>query len=185
MGMSKTVPPHVQERRSPPPTLGLVCDADWLTQCATNGVAKALPTLANAMLALRFDPALYDVFAFDQMLQTAILLRPLNLINKDDPDFEVWPVTDLDVTELQEWLQLAGLRHISKETVHDAIDLRASERAFHPIRDHLAASCGTSAFGSIAGWPTILALNEASTPPNRPYVPDRDGCSHFRAGVKE
>ena len=40
------------------------------------------------------------------------------------------PVTDLDVTELQEWLQLAGLRHIRKETVHDAVDLRDSERAF-------------------------------------------------------
>jgi len=31
------------------------------------------------------------------------------------------------VTELQEWLQIAGLQSISKETAHGAVDLRASE----------------------------------------------------------
>jgi len=118
-------------------TLGLVCDSGWLEQCATNGAGKALPTLANAMRALRYDPALHDVFAFDQMLQTTVLLKPLNLINQSEPDFAVRTVIDVDVTELQEWLQLAGLRHVNKATVHDAIDLRASERAFHPMRNHL------------------------------------------------
>jgi predicted P-loop ATPase len=135
--MSRTVPPEVQDRISPPPKLGLVCDADWLKQCAVNASGKALPTLANAMFALRLDPALYDVFAFDEMLRTTVLQKPLNLTNQDDADFAVRPVTDVDITELQEWLQLAGLRHVSKETVHDAVDLRANERAFHPIRHYL------------------------------------------------
>jgi predicted P-loop ATPase len=126
-------------KRVPPRPLGLVTDAEWLKQCAVNGSGKALPTLANAMFALRLDPALHDAFAFDEMLRTTALLKPLNMTKQADPDFEVRPVSDVDTAELQEWLQLAGLRHISKQTVHDAIDLRANERAFHPIRDYLLA----------------------------------------------
>jgi predicted P-loop ATPase len=137
MGMGKPVPPEDQDRSLHPTKLGLISDADWLKQCAVNASGKALPTLANAMFALRLDPALRDVFAFDEMLQTTVLLKPLNLLNQDDPGFIARPVTDTDVTELQEWLQLAGLRHLGKDTIHDAIDLRASENAFHPIRNHL------------------------------------------------
>ena len=160
--MSKTLQNRVQGQNSPTPTLGLVCDTDWLKRCATNGAGKPLPTLANAMFALRYDPALHDVFAFDEMLQTTVLLKPLNLINQSDPDFAGRPVTDLDVTELQEWLQLAGLRHVRKETVHDAIDLRASERAFHPMRDHLLNIVWDGHF-RLDGWLTEYlgaALNE-------------------------
>jgi predicted P-loop ATPase len=133
LNISKPAPSEVQPR-----PIGIVSDTDWLMQCATNGRGKALPTLANAMLALRFDPGLREVFAFDEMLQIAVLLKPLNLlINPNDSNFVVRPVADVDVTELQEWLQLAGLRNIGKDTVHDAIDLRASENAFHPINDYL------------------------------------------------
>jgi predicted P-loop ATPase len=40
---------------------------------------------------------------------------------------------------MQEYLQRAGLRRVTKDTVHAAIDLRASERPFHPVRDYLSA----------------------------------------------
>jgi predicted P-loop ATPase len=127
--------PKPRKRQSPDTTIKLVSDADWLGQCAVNGSGKALPTLANAMLALRLDPSLRDAFAYDEMLQAAVLMRPI--INEDDPYFTPRPATDVDVTELQEWLQLAGLRNINKETTHSAVDLRASECAFHPVRDLL------------------------------------------------
>ena len=41
------------------------------------------------------------------------------------------------MTATQEWLQLAGLASVSKDTVHQAVDLRATECSFHPVRDYL------------------------------------------------
>ena len=49
------------------------------------------------------------------------------------------PVTDDDVAALQVWLQRAGLHRISKDFMHQAVDLRARECAFHPVRDYLDA----------------------------------------------
>ena len=49
------------------------------------------------------------------------------------------PVTDADVGALQVWLQHAGFSCISKDVVHQAVDLRAHECAFHPVRDYLDA----------------------------------------------
>jgi predicted P-loop ATPase len=48
------------------------------------------------------------------------------------------PLTDVDVTRIQEWLQLAGLTGIGKEVVYQAVELRTFECAFHPVRDYLA-----------------------------------------------
>ena len=47
------------------------------------------------------------------------------------------PLSDADVSQVQEWLQHAGMPRIGREIVHQAIALRAQERAFHPIRDYL------------------------------------------------
>jgi predicted P-loop ATPase len=49
------------------------------------------------------------------------------------------PVTDSDVSQLQEWLQHAGLPKIGRETTLQAVDQRAQERSFHPVRDYLGA----------------------------------------------
>ena len=46
-------------------------------------------------------------------------------------------MTDIDAAVLQEFLQLAGLVKITRETVHQAIDQCAAERPFHPIRQYL------------------------------------------------
>jgi predicted P-loop ATPase len=47
-------------------------------------------------------------------------------------------VCDEDVAQLQEWLQQrAGLPKVSKDTCHQAVDLRGRENAFHPVRDYL------------------------------------------------
>jgi predicted P-loop ATPase len=92
-----------------------------------------LPNVANILIALRADPNLKDCFALDQMLQAPLLTKPLD----DNEGFEPRPLTDTDVTRFQEWLQLAGLRNISKEMMHQAVDVRAEECAFHPVRDYL------------------------------------------------
>ena len=48
-------------------------------------------------------------------------------------------------------LQHAGLRNLGKDTTHQALDMRAHERAFHPVRDYLAARSGTGRPGLVVG----------------------------------
>jgi predicted P-loop ATPase len=108
---------------------------DWLGECETDKRGKPFPILANAMIALRSDPAVKDAFAYDEMLCAAMLVRP---ISDKGEKLKPRPLTDIDVSSLQEWLQLAGLTNIGKETAYQAVDLRARECSFHPVRDYLA-----------------------------------------------
>jgi predicted P-loop ATPase len=47
------------------------------------------------------------------------------------------PITDQDITEIQEWLQLHGLPTVSWDTVFKAVELVAHENTFHPVKDYL------------------------------------------------
>jgi predicted P-loop ATPase len=46
-------------------------------------------------------------------------------------------VTDTDITGIQEWLQLAGLATVSRDTVYQAVEMLAREHTFHPVKDYL------------------------------------------------
>jgi predicted P-loop ATPase len=81
------------------------------------------------MLALREDPALAGLFRYNELLRTPVIVLPGG----------AWrPVTDVDVTKVQEQLQLAGLAGLARDTTHQAVDARAQESPFHPVRDYLA-----------------------------------------------
>ena len=90
------------------------------------------------MLAMRADPKLCDAFAYDEMLRAPILVAPLP---GDDEKFSPRPVRDTDVGIVQEYMQRGGLQKIAKDVTHQAVDLRAQECAFHPVRDYLNALC--------------------------------------------
>jgi predicted P-loop ATPase len=108
---------------------------------AVDDKGRPVPNLANAMLVLRSAPEVKRAFAFDEMLRASILDEVIP--GTMDPEISTLdlprPVRDTDVSALQEWLQKIGLPKLGRETVHQAVDLRAQERGFHPVRDYLNA----------------------------------------------
>jgi predicted P-loop ATPase len=114
--------------------------APWLADCICDDRGRATPNLANAMLALRSAPEITDAFVYDDMLRAPLLTRELPLVDSadaTDPGLYPRAVRDTDVSQLQEWLQHCGLPKIGRETMHQAVEQRAQERAFHPVRDYL------------------------------------------------
>ncbi len=93
--------------------------------------------LANAAHALRHAPELADLLARDDMMRQDMLTRFVPGATVPLGTDLVRPVQDQDVTAVQEWLQKVGLHALSKDTTHQAVQLRASERAYHPVCDWL------------------------------------------------
>jgi predicted P-loop ATPase len=121
---------------------------DWVRNCLRGEYGRPIPNLANAMLALRSDPAFKDMFAYDEMLRAAMLMRAI-----DEPAgaFKPRALTDVDVGKLQEMLQKLALVRLPKDIAHQAVDIVAHERRFHPVRDYLDGLVwdGTS---RVRGW---------------------------------
>ncbi|SFJ72037.1 Predicted P-loop ATPase and inactivated derivatives [Bradyrhizobium sp. Gha] len=106
----------------------------WLRFCQRDGKGRPLSNLANVMLALRNDEAVKNMLAYDEMYCGEVMIRKIgSQVDLATPK----PVEDVDATAIQEWVQLNGLPLIGRDAVHRAIDLRAHERRFHPVRDYL------------------------------------------------
>ncbi len=95
---------------------------------------RPLNNLANALHALRHAVQVQNAFAYDEMLRADMLLEAVPEVEDFDGPR---PVRDTDITAVQEWLQREGLTTIGQATVHQAVEARARERAFHPVRDYL------------------------------------------------
>jgi len=104
---------------------------NWLDACIKGETQRPLAILANVLIGLRAQWP--DHFSYDEMLCSPILARALD--NKHN--FTPHPVTDVDVGLLKEQLQHAGLKRLAKDTVHQAVDICAQGRGFHPVRDYL------------------------------------------------
>jgi predicted P-loop ATPase len=112
--------------------------AGWLASCDVDSRnKKPIANLANVMLALRRDPALLDTVAYDQMARMAMLTREMPSGGQAGALCEPRPLTDQDASALQEYLQRLGLARVSRDTVFQALEARAHERAFHPVQDYL------------------------------------------------
>jgi hypothetical protein len=109
-----------------------------------------LPNLANTLLALRCDPALADLLSYDEMLAAALLMRALSGAAPSET-FMPRPVTDDDVGIIQEHLQKTGLRRVGQNVVNQAVDMRARERSFHPVKQYLASVTWMACLASIHG----------------------------------
>jgi predicted P-loop ATPase len=103
----------------------------WLDACIRGETNRPLAILANTLTGLRAQWR--DHFQLDEMLCAPILMKSL----AGETNFTPRPATDVDVGLVQEQLQHAGLKRLAKDVVHQAIDIRAAECAFHPVRDYL------------------------------------------------
>jgi predicted P-loop ATPase len=108
-------------------------EPEWLSSCIKGDTGKPLPVLANALVGLRAEVP--DAFAFDEMARATLLMRPPTATSEA---FVSRPCTDVDVGVIQERLQRLGLARLGKDTMHQAVDVRAYECRFHPIRDYLS-----------------------------------------------
>jgi predicted P-loop ATPase len=105
--------------------------ADWLQRCILSDTKKPIPNLANALIGLGAE--MPDSFSYDAMLCAPMLMRPL----ESEDGFEPRVLADVDVGIVQERLQHAGLPRISKDIMHQAVDIRAQRCRYHPVRDYL------------------------------------------------
>ena len=113
---------------------------NWLDECILDERGRVVPNLANALRALRFAPELKDTVVYDEMLCATILQREFPVVTRCGvvvPGPLPRPVRDTYVSQLQEWLQWQGMPKVGADTTHQALDRRAQERAFHPVRDYL------------------------------------------------
>ena len=110
----------------------------WKEGWQVNDKGVPRSNLANALHALRNAPDLADMLVHDEMVRVDLLARPVPGTHAPNRPAG-FPVRDVDVTALQEWMQRAGLCSLTKDATHQAVERRASERAFHPVRDYLTA----------------------------------------------
>ena len=112
----------------------------WLEDAIRDDRGNIIGNVANALLALRENPALSDCFAYDEMRRTIMLTKrvPSKPARRgDNQQQQVRPIQDTDATAVQEYLQHFGLPRIGRETIFQAIEKHARERGFHPVRDYL------------------------------------------------
>jgi predicted P-loop ATPase len=126
---------------SPAPPRTKAPKADWLDHAILDQYGQPMPNLANALTAIRYTPELADALAYDELLRAAVLSKELPIVQgarlicgRPLPR----PVIDEDVTQLQEWLQHAGMPRLSRDTVHQAVDRHSRDHSFHKLRDWLS-----------------------------------------------
>jgi hypothetical protein len=111
---------------------------DWYERAYLGSKGQVLSRLHNVMMGLREDPAWAGVLAYDEMQATVLLCKPIPRFGQP-PERGTYPrpVRDDDVILIQEWFLIAGLHAVGKDVIHDAVERRARECGFHPVRDYL------------------------------------------------
>lgn len=107
----------------------------WKSDWQLSDSGSPLPNLFNAMVAMRNHPKLAGLVRYDEMARAAIVVAQV----PGTPHDASIPrqLSDDDVLAIQEELQQTGLRRIAKMTVQDAVQLRAGQDKFHPVRNYL------------------------------------------------
>jgi predicted P-loop ATPase len=108
----------------------------WVSACIKDAKGRPIPNVANAIIALEGATDVRDALGYDEMLRAPVLMHEPGIPIGGDV-IEPRPLTDEDVTDIQKWMQHAGLERIPRHTVRDAVDLCARRQSFHPLRNYL------------------------------------------------
>ncbi len=109
----------------------------WLSKCQLTQQGEVRSNLVNTFLPMRDDPRVASIVRYDEMLRLPILMQPVPGAQLDGGGFHPRPIRDEDYTALQEWLQKEGLQSVASTTTRQAVDARARELSFHPVRQWL------------------------------------------------
>jgi predicted P-loop ATPase len=154
----------------------------WRASSIVDDRGRIVANLADAMIALRADPSIEGAVAFDEMAQATKLEKRLPLApNGKHAGTDPVPrlARDEDVSQLQEWLQHQGMPRIVKDTVQQAVNQRARECFFHPVREWLA-NLRWDGTERLTGWlQTYLGATGPQDCHHRSHVPHRDGGKGF------
>ena len=113
-------------------------EEDWRFKWQTTDKGMPIGNVHNALIGLREDGNLSDILTYDQMSRTILLTKPTpDITGETDQSDLPRPIRDTDITNIQEYLQIAGLTRLAKEIAHQAVEKRAEERAVHPVKDYL------------------------------------------------
>ena len=96
---------------------------------------EPIPNLFNAMVTLRGHNQLSRIVRFDEMSRTPMLVDQIPGTEHDRTLPR--PLRDQDITAIQEAIQDIGIRRMAKATVQDAVESRAQEDKYHPVKDYL------------------------------------------------
>lgn len=131
-------PKRRRKKPKPAPAVPLGGWPSWHDKLRRDDRGRIVNDLANALIALRADPEFDHAAAYNEMRQHSLVNRVWPRAPDAEPGEDpVREVTDDDIGRLQEWLQVMGIPRVSRETVHQAVEIIAREHRFHPVRDWL------------------------------------------------
>jgi predicted P-loop ATPase len=88
----------------------------------------------TALAVLKAHPDVSNLFVYNQMSRATVVRGTV----PGSPHIRASDILeDADVVLMQVWLQQLGLTKISTHTVAQAIETRARDKSFHPIKDYL------------------------------------------------
>jgi Virulence-associated protein E len=114
----------------PPPRKQNDAEPEWIDQLREKNDAL-ICNQANAVVAL--NTMLPDHFAFDEMLQAAVLRQALS----GSEPYLPRAIRDADMSLLQNKLQHVGFKRMGWDTIHRALEVISVHNRFHPVRDYL------------------------------------------------
>src|SRR5215469_5293916 len=85
------------KRKSAKPRNGHPHPSEWWDHLLKSDNGKPIPNLQNAFVVLSEEPEFHGLFAYDEMLRAAILVRDFD----SETDFKPRPLTDVDVGRMQ------------------------------------------------------------------------------------
>lgn len=98
---------------------------------------QPISNVANVATVLTESAEWDNVFAYDEMADEIMLLKPVLGSRTPHKSFMAHRLRDQDVIHIQRWMQQNGFRNAAKQPVIDAITLAAHENIISPVRHYL------------------------------------------------